>query len=351
MKAAHPESVATIRSNPGETLRKAREAKGWNPAEVAAQLNLTSQRLGQLEAGDFDKLPGHTFARGYLRTYAKLLGLDADAVVQEFDQYTGTDATGSAVHGLAHIEQPVRLSQSVLRLVSFALLVGLAGVGFLWWQDQGGERLSESVGVNMEHVEVESADGTTQIHPLDEPEDQAVIEAQEESQAPLAEVSPEVAAQPEGEGAVASAPASGSVLAPESAAPAAPVASAPAPAAVPAPTAPAANAVAPVVPPAAAVAAAPAAAPSVNAPVVAAAGEGVVRLEFSADCWIQITDATGKVLVSGLKRSGNSIELAGKAPLELRLGFARGAQVSYNGQPVDVKPFVSGETARLKLGQ
>lgn len=69
------------------------------------------------------------------------------------------------------------------------------------------------------------------------------------------------------------------------------------------------------------------------------AGEpGVVKVQFVADCWTQVTDANGKVLVSALKRKGDSLELAGKAPLELRLGFARGAQVSYNGQPVDVTP-------------
>ncbi|MCT5996673.1 DUF4115 domain-containing protein, partial [Pseudomonas aeruginosa] len=80
-------------------------------------------------------------------------------------------------------------------------------------------------------------------------------------------------------------------------------------------------------------------------------GQGVVKVQFVADCWTQVTDANGKVLVSALKRKGDSLELAGKAPLELRLGFARGAQVSYNGQPVDVTPFVRGETARLKVGQ
>ncbi|WP_152974730.1 RodZ domain-containing protein, partial [Pseudomonas paraeruginosa] len=87
------------------------------------------------------------------------------------------------------------------------------------------------------------------------------------------------------------------------------------------------------------------------APVVAGEGQGVVKVQFVADCWTQVTDANGKVLVSALKRKGDSLELAGKAPLELRLGFARGAQVSYNGQPVDVTPFVRGETARLKVGQ
>ncbi|MCY1282598.1 Cytoskeleton protein RodZ [compost metagenome] len=336
MKAAHPETVVAVRGNPGETLRKARENKGWSVAEVAAQLNLTGQRLIQLEAGEFDKLPGHTFARGYLRTYAKLLDMDADTIVREFDQFTGTDASGSAVHGLGRIEQPMRLSQNVLRLVSFVLLVGLASIGFLWWQDQASERGSEQVGVNMEHVEVESADGTTQIHPLDEPEDQAVVEAQEEGQTPLAQVSPEVAAQPEPETA-----ANGGVSAPAPEA-ATPAATPPtAPAETPTPSTPA-----PATPAPAAVAEQPA--PPAPTP---AAGEGVVRLGFTADCWIQIKDANGKVLVSGLKRAGDSLELAGKVPMEVRLGYARGAQVSYNGQAVDVTPFISGETARLKVGQ
>ena len=64
-----------------------------------------------------------------------------------------------------------------------------------------------------------------------------------------------------------------------------------------------------------------------------------------------MTDANGKVLLSGVKRKGENLDVTGKPPLTLRLGFARGVQVSYNGQPVDIAPFTSGETARLKLGQ
>ena len=81
------------------------------------------------------------------------------------------------------------------------------------------------------------------------------------------------------------------------------------------------------------------------------AGAGKVAVQYTADCWTQVTDATGKVLFGGLKRKGENLEVSGKPPLSLRLGYARGAQVTYNGQPVDVAPFTSGETARLKLGQ
>ncbi|GID07913.1 MULTISPECIES: RodZ family helix-turn-helix domain-containing protein [Pseudomonas] len=339
MKAAHPEVVAANRVNPGETLRQARESNGWSLAEVALKLNLTVNSLSNLEAGAFDKLPGHTFARGYIRAYAKLLGMDQAVLVQQFDQSTGTDSQGSNVHSLGRIEEPVRVSHTILRIVSLLLLIAVIGGGFVWWQDQTSLRTKDLVSLAPEHVEVEGADGTTQIHPLDEPEDQAVAQGESEGETPLALPQAE-----EPVNAEASAPA-------PTPAPAAPVATPAAPAHNTAPViaTPAAPVVA-VVP--AAVATAPIApAVAAAAPAAPVAGQGQVQLQFSADCWTQVTDGTGKVLLSGLKRKGDSVSVSGKPPFAVRLGFARGAQVSYNGQVVDVAPFTSGETARLKLGQ
>ncbi|WP_296262138.1 MULTISPECIES: RodZ domain-containing protein [unclassified Pseudomonas] len=335
MKAAHPEVVAATRTNPGETLRQARESKNWSLPDVALRLNLTATSLGYVESGDFDKLPGHTFARGYIRAYAKLMGLDQGALVSQFDQYTGTDGKGSNVHALGRIEEPVRLSHNILRIVSLLLLVALIGGGFVWWQDQATLRGKEPTSLGMEHVEVESADGTTQIHPLDEPEDQAVVEGQSNT-APLPlnnadspASAPTTSAAPTAPAPVTTAPAVGA--APTHGAPAIPV--------VPAhtPTSPATTA-------------APAPAPAAEAAPVAA-GFGRVQLQFTADCWFQVTDSNGKVLTSGLKRAGDSVDVSGKPPLAVRLGVAHAAQVSYNGQPVDVTPFTSGQTARMKLGQ
>ena len=329
MKAAQPEVPAATRVNPGETLRQARENNGWTLAEVALKLNLTVSSLSNLEAGAFDKLPGHTFARGYIRAYAKLLGMDQAALVHEFDVYTGTDSTGSSVHSLGRIEEPVRVSHTILRIVSLILLLAVIGGGFLWWQDQTSMRTKDLIGLTPEHVEVEGADGTTQIHPLDEPEDQAVAEAKTEGDAA-------VPVEPAGDQ-------TGATALTLPAAPEAAVAVAPAPA-IPAPVAQAAPTPVPPVAPASAVA--PAAPVTETAPAVAGAGK--VGVQYTADCWTQVTDANGKVLFGGLKRKGENLEVSGKPPLSLRLGYARGAQVTYNGQAVDVAP---GETARLKLGQ
>jgi cytoskeleton protein RodZ len=345
MKAAHPEVVAANRVNPGETLRQARESNGWSLAEVALKLNLTVNSLSNLEAGAFDKLPGHTFARGYIRAYAKLLGMDQAVLVQQFDQSTGTDSQGSSVHSLGRIEEPVRVSHTILRIVSLLLLVAVIGGGFVWWQDQTSLRTKDLIGLTPEHVEVEGADGTTQIHPLDEPEDQAVVEGQAEGETALALPQAETSAEAPAETSAA-APAAPAATAP--AAPvhnAAPVAATPAAPATPAPAVPAVPApvvTAPVVP------STPAPATVTTAPV---AGQGQVQIQFTADCWTQVTDGSGKVLFSGLKRKGDNVSVSGKPPFAVRLGYARGAQVSYNGQAVDVAPFTSGETARLKLGQ
>ncbi|MFW0757935.1 RodZ domain-containing protein [Pseudomonas sp. H11T01] len=331
MKAAHPEVVAATRVNPGDTLRQARESNGWSLAEVALKLNLTVGSLGNLETGAFDKLPGHTFARGYIRAYAKLLGMDQTVLVQQFDQYSGTDSQGSSVHSLGRIEEPVRVSHTILRIVSLLLLIAVIGGGFIWWQDQTSLRTKDLVGTNPEHVEVEGADGTTQIHPLDEPEDQAVVEGQTEEGTTLALPNGQPPAEVQAN-VVVPAPAAPAVA---PIAPAAVTHTAAAPVvATPAPVAPVTAPVAPAV-----------------AATASVAGAGRVRLQFVANCWAQVTDGNGKVLLSGLKRKGETVEVSGKPPFAVRLGYARGAQVSYNGQAVDIAPFTSGETARLKLGQ
>ena len=324
MNAAHSEVAQPMPTNPGESLRQAREIKGWSVAEVATQLNLTPQRLAQIEAGAFDKLPGTTFARGYIRAYAKLLEMDQNRLVMEFDQFTGTDASGSSVHALGRVEEPVRYSQSILRLVSFLLLLALIGAGFLWWQDQG-RPVASLADLGLEHVEVEGADGTTQVHSLAEPEDQAVIAAQGNEQSSPLLLPVESGEAPEAASTAEQPAAEAGTAESAQEAPAAPVSDAPA-------------------------APAPASAVEPATPVAVSAGQGVLNVQFTADCWTQVTDADGKVLLSALKRSGERIELTGKAPIKLHLGFARGAQVTYNGENVDVTPHISGETARLTLG-
>lgn len=327
MIAPHSEAAAsTSLANPGETLRAARESKSWPLSSVAKQLNLSERSLTQIEAGDFSQLPGHTFARGYVRAYAKLLGLDQNRLVQQFDQHTGTDATGSSVNSLGHIDQPVRLSRTMVRFFTFILTLVIGVGAFLWWQDRSARTESGRSVTALERIEVEAADGTTEIHLLDRAEEpvEPMAEQSSEPLPPVAEEgNPNVDSEslPLSEQAVTESPA-----APAEQSDAAPSAEA-----------------MPVIPDAGA-------APAAETELVSA-GEGRLTLDFTADCWTRVTDADGKVLYSGLAKAGSSRTLVGKTPLDLHLGFASGVQVGFNGEAVSLSGKTRGETARLKLGQ
>jgi len=322
MTAVQSEAVHAGRGNPGEILRQKRLELGWSQAQVAQSLNLSGRIIEQLEAGNYQQMPGHTFTRGYIKAYGKLLGLDQVELVRAFDSYTGTDAQGSTVHSLGRLDEPVRLSRNVLRFVSFILVVLIIAMGLFWWQERS-RQASSSGAVSIEHVEVEGADGKTEIHPIDEPEEQ---QPPAEAQSPAASIPSPVGTPVPDANTVANMPA--------------PVATPPA---ATAPTGtPGAAA------PATATPAGPPAAPVASA----ATGTDSLGIRFSANCWLQISDGTGKILFSGVKKGGETLEYASiKPPVNIRLGFARGAQITYNGQVVDLAPFTKGETARIKLGQ
>ena len=66
-------------------VRSQRESLRLSQEEVAEQLFLTTTFIRYLDAGEFDRFPKQAFVRGYLRSYARVIGLDGDAVVRQFD--------------------------------------------------------------------------------------------------------------------------------------------------------------------------------------------------------------------------------------------------------------------------
>jgi cytoskeletal protein RodZ len=66
----------------GTQLRAAREAQGLTIAQVAAETRIPQRHLQTIEDGDFTALPARTYAIGFSRSYAKLVGLDGDAIAE-----------------------------------------------------------------------------------------------------------------------------------------------------------------------------------------------------------------------------------------------------------------------------
>ena len=118
---------------PGAYLRKAREDAEMSVDKVATALLLHSATVEAIEADAYERLPAPTFVRGYLRGYARVLGLPAGPVLEIFDRQgfepppLSTDITESTQ---AHT------SDTAVRLVTYAVAVVLVLLVGLWWHSQ-----------------------------------------------------------------------------------------------------------------------------------------------------------------------------------------------------------------------
>jgi len=88
-----PEATAVDAARVGEELRDARLSNGWSIEDVAAELRIRRVYLLALEEGRAHDLPSPAYAIGFVRSYAVLLGLDANDIVRRFrDAATGVAA-------------------------------------------------------------------------------------------------------------------------------------------------------------------------------------------------------------------------------------------------------------------
>lgn len=315
----------------GAQLRQLREARGETTSDVAHSLKLTSRQIEAMEAGRLDLLPGAAFARGFLRNYARYLGVDAATVLAAFE----ADVAPRVVE-LAPVSNAVgvmpsgsggRAVQIPAGLIAGALLlVVLVGWYFDWFR------------MPAENAEV--AESVVEPAPQGAP---AVTSA---AAAPQGQVSESALAA---SGVVPSlpvaTPATPAAPAPEIAAVTAPVPAAPPSAALP-PVSAAAMAVPPAAPTAQAVVPPVAATP---AAVPAAEGVEHIVFRFEGESWIEVRDARGSIVYSGVNGAGSSRTVQGKPPFALVVGNARQVSLDYRGKPYDMKPHVRVSVARFTL--
>ncbi len=75
-----------------------------------------------------------------------------------------------------------------------------------------------------------------------------------------------------------------------------------------------------------------------------------LKIDTSADTWVEVLDAAGEHLEMDLLRAGTSREYRGKTPFKVMLGRASAVEVWLNDQPVDLAPYTRGNVARVTLG-
>ena len=84
--------------------------------------------------------------------------------------------------------------------------------------------------------------------------------------------------------------------------------------------------------------------------VVATAEIDKLSLRFSADCWIEIKDRDNKLIVATLKHADEKLQIEGRGPFKVLLGYAPGVSMAYNGTPVKVDVSEGSRSTRLIVG-
>ena len=255
----------------GQELAAAREARGLALADVAQQLKFAPRQLEALEQENFDALPGATFARGMVRSYARLLKLDPEPLVQRIAgrfEIPDSNRLAARYHQPVPFSDGARRSTFVYLAMSLGVLVLVGGVAYEWHQERTAA----------------AQKATTVAKAKSSPRSEKVRPA--------------------------------------------------APAPVP---------VQPVVQEKTYAAAAPAPALAPRA----GANRLVVRTEGEA--WIEIKDASDRMLVSSLNPPGSERVVRGKPPYSLVIGNASQVIITYDDKPVNLAPHTRQDVARFTL--
>src|SRR3984893_19361206 len=129
---SHPTPMWTL----GETLRQARLDKGVSLADAARETRIRRGYLEALEAEDAAALPPAVYTRGFLRTYAEYLGLNAQAMVDLFQPTARRDPAPSLRPAVPHIAIPRQIPvRPLLYGVSGLVFVALLVFAWNWYQD------------------------------------------------------------------------------------------------------------------------------------------------------------------------------------------------------------------------
>ncbi len=291
--------------SPGKLLVWARERAGLTQEQVAKELYMTLTKVRALESDDYRHMGSDTFTRGYLRSYANLVKLDVAELLAAYDRH-------AQKHGLIEQVMPRKVESTSKPLWQFVVLIVVVLLVLwlisVWFFDN--RKAPEYVmpaaivtpieafassSVGDENSTVTNSDASIAISSINSIS--TINNPPNNSSTDIASLSTQSAAS----SSVAS-----SVI--------------------------------------------------TNAPVSSSSARLEVRnaaldqivFVFSEECWLEVSDSRGDVLVADLQPAGGRITLQGKAPFDVKLGNAPAAQIELNKEKVTVVP-ASGTNNVLSL--
>jgi cytoskeletal protein RodZ len=256
----------------GEALRDAREQQERSVADISAAINLRQTVVRAIENDDFTLCGGDVYARGHIRAYAHLLGIDAAPLLRAYDERTGALPASARVALLTDDDVPLERRRPNWPVLAGAVLVVV--VALLGWQLVGELRGPARP------IEPVAGAGQT-VTPTGGPTTSTT--------SPTPSV-PSVSASPSASASAGSGTSTAT--------------------AVPRP------------------------------------GQVAVALKITGDSWVEVRDAQGRTVYSGLLAKGAAKRFSDTTALRLTLGNAGGVQLTVNGTPLGTAG-KAGEVKRL----
>jgi cytoskeleton protein RodZ len=329
----------------GRRLHAARLERNLSLERIATQLHLRPPLIEALEHDRYADLPGPVFVSGYIRNYARELGLDPEPLLAAYRAATGQPEPLSprAPRSPARVKRGGQVGRILVRLMTVAVIAGLAYLFAQWWQNRVPGLPDTLTGPG---ASLDAGGGPVQYEVQDEPQplDRAEppTDGSQGREVPMAEAA--------GVADTDLADRSTSVQSPSASAAryqellpsgtAEPVEPAATPDAAPVQTETGDE-------PTGTVGGEPAPGAEAIADEVQAQDE--VVLEFLGPCWVNVRDSTNTFSLTGSMAKGDRRVLGGTPPYSLVLGSTKAVTLTVRGTPFDLSRVSKGNVARFKL--
>lgn len=303
-------AVSAVTENPAEAaaltcgarLRAAREQRQLSHADVAQRLKYAARQVQALESGDYEALPGLTFQRGFVRGYARLVGLDANELVTLLEREVGRDngPTTTQLQQIAYAPAilPAHAESTSAWPWMLGMLLAVVGIGGYTLYN----REAPAPG-----VQSSASNAVSEIAPMGTPavptptlsgaNPDTQVERAIQLPKPIAEIVPPAAGT------------SGDTTA------------------VIGPTAAGGSGAA-------------------NKPVP---GTSMIYLKFTGESWVEVREGNGNLAYAGTNGAGAEQWIDGQPPFDLVVGNARVVKLLYRGAEVKLEPYTKVTVARLQL--
>ena len=293
-------------AGPGQLLRNAREQLGWTREQVASRIHLRLTLIAAIEADTYDKHTSHTFIRGYLRAYAKLVGIPEEPILAAYDKLGLTPPDNIDMQSFSRRSRQ-QANDSRLKVVTWLVILVLIALSIAWWWQSTARRSAGDEALAASEMGTEQTMSVASVTPAVDVAD-PVLPVASDAVATDVVVSEAAATVPAVVAATSAALSTETSAAEATQAPAEPAATEPG-----------------------------------KAPQL--------KMSFTADCWLDVKDANGKTLFSGLKKANDELVLEGPEPLRFIVGAPMAVNLEYQGKSFDMSRYNNGRTARFSLPQ